>query len=86
MRLFDPETNILLGTGYLRLLLDRFGNLRTALAAYHVGPTEIERRVVAREPFSDRYGSEIRRREVFFTLATQPTPMVASNVTPPTEG
>ena len=42
--LFDPQTNVQLGTGYLRLLIDRFGDLRTALAAYHVGPSEIERR------------------------------------------
>jgi soluble lytic murein transglycosylase-like protein len=80
MRLFDPETNIQLGTGYLRLLIDRFGSLRTALAAYHVGPSEIERRMVAREPFSDRYGSEIRQREVFYTLVAQPRPMVVSSI------
>jgi hypothetical protein len=86
MGLFDPETNVQLGTGYLRLLIDRFGNLRTALAAYHVGPTEIERRMVAREPFSDRYGSEIRQRETFYTLAAQPRSLVASNVSPSSEG
>lgn len=86
MGLFDPETNVLLGTGYLRLLMDRFGDLRTALAAYHVGPTEIERRVVAREPFSDRYGSEIRTRETFYTLVAQPRTVVAANVTLPDEG
>ena len=87
MGLFDPETNVQLGTGYLRFLIDRFGNLRTALAAYHVGPTEIGRRVDAREPFSDRYGSQIRERETFYTLASQPRAFVASNVTPPpTEG
>ena len=86
IRLFDPETNVQLGTGYLRLLIDRFGDLRTALAAYHVGPSEIERRVVAREPFSDRYGSEIREREIFYTLVAQPRPLMASNEAPPTEG
>src|SRR5262249_11712668 len=86
MGLFDPETNVLLGTGYLRLLMDRFGDLRTGLAAYHVGPTEIERRVVAREPFSDRYGSEIRTRETFYTLVAQPRTVVAANVTLPDEG
>jgi soluble lytic murein transglycosylase-like protein len=86
MALFDPELNVRLGTGYLRLLIDRFGDLRTALAAYHVGPTEIERRMVASEPFSDRYGSEIRKRETFYTLVAQPRLLVASNVTPPSEG
>ena len=67
-RLLDPETNIVLGTGYLRLLIDRFGDLRTALAAYHVGPTEIGRRMTAGEGFSDRYGKEIRVRDIYTTL------------------
>jgi len=36
--LFDPTTNITLGTRYLRQLLDRFdGNLAKALAAYNGG-------------------------------------------------
>ena len=86
MGLFDPETNVSLGTGYLRFLMDRFGDLRTALAAYHVGPTEIGRRVVAREPFSDQYGSQIRERETFYTLATPARALLASNVTPATQG
>lgn len=77
-RLFDPEVNILLGTGYLRHLIDRFGNLRTALAAYHVGPTEIGRRLTVREPFSDRYGKKIRQRETYF-LTAGPSVLVASN-------
>ena len=70
--LFDRETNILLGTGYLRLLIDRFGNLRTALAAYHLGPGEINRRLAVGQPFSDEYGWEIRAREVFFTTSLPP--------------
>lgn len=76
--LFNPETNILLGTGYLRHLIDRFGDLRTALAAYHVGPTEIRRRRNAGEPYSDRYGSEIRVREAYSmtTAAPQPSPAI----------
>lgn len=69
MRLFDRETNILLGSGYLRFLLDRFGDLRTALAAYHLGPTEIGRRVNQGEPFSDEYGRTIRERETFQTIS-----------------
>ena len=72
VRLFDPETNILLGTGYLRLLLDRFGDLKTALAAYHVGPTEIGRRLDDSQPFSDRYGREIREREFYYTTFAPP--------------
>jgi soluble lytic murein transglycosylase-like protein len=77
-RLFDPEVNILLGTGYLRQLIDRFGDLRTALAAYHVGPTEIGRRLGVREPFSDRYGREIREREYSFVTSAFPLTTTAS--------
>jgi soluble lytic murein transglycosylase len=39
--LFDPEYNILLGTSYLKQLLDRFGDLDAALAAFNSGPTRI---------------------------------------------
>lgn len=39
--LFEPETNVLLGTAYLRELLDRFGHLDMALAAFHAGPNRI---------------------------------------------
>lgn len=40
--LFDPATNILYGTTYLRYLLDRFQNeTATALAAYNAGPNAV---------------------------------------------
>lgn len=42
--LFEPELNILIGTCYLKRLLDRFGDLDTALAAFHAGPTRIASR------------------------------------------
>ena len=40
-RLFDPEMNILLGSCYLRYLVDRFDDQDTALAAYNAGPTRV---------------------------------------------
>lgn len=42
--LYDPEYNLLIGTHYLRYLLDRFDqDLTLALAAYHMGPTRVAR-------------------------------------------
>lgn len=40
---FNPEENLRGGTLYLRRMLDRFGDLQLALAAYNAGPTAVER-------------------------------------------
>ena len=40
--LYDPDINVLLGTFYLRRLIDRFGDVDAALAAYCSGPTLVE--------------------------------------------
>ena len=40
--LYDPERNMTFGTWYLATLLDRFGNVPTALQAYNAGPTNAE--------------------------------------------
>jgi soluble lytic murein transglycosylase-like protein len=37
-----PETNVLAGAKYLRLLLDRFQSPDLALAAYNAGPTAVQ--------------------------------------------
>ncbi len=40
--IYDPETNIMLGTAYLRYLLDRWnGDLVKAIASYNAGPTRV---------------------------------------------
>ena len=38
-----PETNVLAGARYLRLLLNRFHSPDLALAAYNAGPTAVEK-------------------------------------------
>ena len=42
--LTDPQYNLRIGTAYLRTLLDRFeGDLELVVAAYHMGPTGLQR-------------------------------------------
>ncbi len=40
--LFVPELNVRYGSWYLRNLLDRYGDERTALAAYHAGQGNVD--------------------------------------------
>ena len=41
--LYDPELNVRYGSWYLRHLLDRYGEERTALAAYNAGQANVDR-------------------------------------------
>ena len=41
--LYDPELNVRYGAWYLRHLLDRYGDERTALAAYNAGQDNVDR-------------------------------------------
>jgi transglycosylase-like protein with SLT domain len=41
--LFDPHDNITAGARYLRRLVDQFGNMRLAIAAYNAGPAAVQR-------------------------------------------
>lgn len=43
--LYDPDTNLEYGMKYLSLMLERYGDYETALAAYNVGPTDWDRGV-----------------------------------------
>ncbi|MEI6299828.1 MAG: lytic transglycosylase domain-containing protein [Betaproteobacteria bacterium] len=49
----DPEQNIAGGTRYLRTLLDRFGRIDLALAAYNAGEEAVERHKRRIPPFAE---------------------------------
>ena len=58
----DPATNVLAGANYLRQLLDRFGSVELALAAYNAGPTAVERAGGAPTLSTLRYVKNIEAR------------------------
>ncbi|MFT3897702.1 MAG: transglycosylase SLT domain-containing protein [Thermomonas sp.] len=41
--LYDPDTNIILGSAYLRQMLDKYGKPYPAIAAYNAGPAPVAR-------------------------------------------
>jgi soluble lytic murein transglycosylase-like protein len=62
----DPAANVLAGARYLRQLLDRFGNVELALAAYNAGPTAIER--AGHAPVTSlRYAKNVEARAAVLT-------------------
>lgn len=58
-RLFDPYVNIRLGIHYLHALYERFGDLRTALAAYNFGPTKIQKWIHGGKRIPTRYANKV---------------------------
>ncbi len=58
----DPTTNVLAGARYLRQMLDRFGSLDLALAAYNAGPTAVERAGSAPTVETLRYVKNVEAR------------------------
>jgi soluble lytic murein transglycosylase-like protein len=58
----DPATNVLAGARYLRQMIDRFGSLDLALAAYNAGPSAVERAGGAPSMATLRYVKNIEAR------------------------
>jgi soluble lytic murein transglycosylase-like protein len=58
----DPTANVLAGARYLRQMIDRFGSLELALAAYNAGPTAVERAGGAPTTATLRYVKNIEAR------------------------
>jgi len=57
--LFDPHSNIRLGTHYLSKLHKRFGQLEIALTAYHYGPSRVSKIQSRRRHMPKQYASRI---------------------------
>lgn len=57
--LYEPEINLRIGFRYFRYLLERYGDLRTALLAYNRGPARVEElKAQGRDP-ANGYASSI---------------------------
>jgi len=59
--LFDPVLNIQLGVHYLAGMIERFGDIDTALAAYNFGPTRIARAIRKGKSVPVRYAQAVHR-------------------------
>ena len=57
--LFDPVTNVRIGTAYLAWLYGRYGEMDSALAAYNWGPAAIDRRLKRGRPMPARYVTQV---------------------------
>jgi soluble lytic murein transglycosylase-like protein len=71
----DPLVNVQVGASYLAYLIDMFGDLKIALAAYNWGPTRIRKKLVAKEAIPSQYASKVLRAhralEVQLALGTK---------------
>jgi soluble lytic murein transglycosylase-like protein len=63
----DPATNVLAGARYLRQMIDRFGSIDLALAAYNAGPSAVERAGGAPTTGTLRYVKNIESRALRLT-------------------
>jgi soluble lytic murein transglycosylase-like protein len=63
----DPATNVLAGARYLRQMIDRFGSVEVALAAYNAGPTAVARAGGAPTLATLRYAKNIEARASLLT-------------------
>ena len=59
--LYDPELNVRYGAWYLRHLLDKYGDERTALAAYNAGQANVDELARARNRDPVRRDEGVRR-------------------------
>jgi soluble lytic murein transglycosylase-like protein len=63
LRADRADTNVRAGARYLRRLLDRFGSLDLALAAYNAGPTAVSAAAAVPAGGPRDYVAEVKRRQ-----------------------
>lgn len=61
-QLFDQRKNILLGTYYLKKLLNRYNSLDHALIAYNIGPTWLDNAIKNNINYPTRYANKVKTR------------------------
>ena len=68
----DPRVNVEVGVSYLAYLKDMFGDWKTALTAYNVGPSAVAKKIAAKEKLSFDYARKVFsvRRELQQQLAS----------------
>ncbi|HOO31621.1 MAG TPA: lytic transglycosylase domain-containing protein [Thermotogota bacterium] len=64
----DPEQNIMMGTYYLKTLINRFEDLELALNGYHKGPNKIQRMIDTGEAFDKTYSERIMIYRLIYNL------------------
>lgn len=84
---FDSRQNVKGGTRYLRSLLDRFGSVRLAVAAYNAGPNAVERYggippYPQTRDYVQRVLSSYRRRSQLGNPATNERSQRSGSITP----
>jgi soluble lytic murein transglycosylase-like protein len=57
--LIDPAINVQVGTSYLALMKENFGDLRVALTAYNLGPTSVSKKLAARQTLPLGYAGKV---------------------------
>ena len=59
----DPQVNVRIGVSYLAHLIEMFGDVNTALAAYNWGPTRIREKLTANQSIPSEYTGRVLRAQ-----------------------
>ena len=59
----NPEVNVEVGTSYLAHLVEMFGDVNIALAAYNWGPTRVREKLAANETLPSEYVGKVLRAQ-----------------------